>query len=100
MLQNELGPIFPLGQLTMTPGARKSLRGRDLLDALLRYMRAESAPSPTTATSSILPCLPRKAVASSELTGPATDESFCFVHPGRPLAHHGDACGGIFPSRT
>lgn len=42
MLQNDLGPIFPLGQLTMTPGARKSLTGRDLLDALLRYMRGLS----------------------------------------------------------
>lgn len=42
MLQNDLGPIFPLGHLTLTPGARRALTGRDLLDAMLRYMRGLS----------------------------------------------------------
>ena len=41
MLQNDLGPIFPLGHVTVTPGAKKSLPHRDLLDALLCHMRGQ-----------------------------------------------------------
>lgn len=39
MLQNDLGPIFPLGRVTLTLGVKKALPTRDLIDALLRHMR-------------------------------------------------------------
>ena len=42
MLQNDSGPLFPLGKITLTPGAKESLRGRDLLDAILGHMRGLS----------------------------------------------------------
>jgi len=41
MMQNDLGPLFPLGKVTLTPGARQSLPGRDLLEAILSYMRGQ-----------------------------------------------------------
>ena len=39
MLQNDLGPICRLGRVVMTPGVKKSLSGKDLLNALLLHMR-------------------------------------------------------------
>lgn len=41
MLQNDLGPLFPLGKVTLTSGAMQSLRGRDLLEAILGHMRGQ-----------------------------------------------------------
>ena len=39
MLQNDLGPAFRLGRVILTPDAKKSFTGRDLVEALLRHMR-------------------------------------------------------------
>ena len=39
MLQNDLGPAFCLGQITLTPAAKKLLRSADVFDALLLHMR-------------------------------------------------------------
>ena len=41
MLQNDLGPVYPLGRVTTTLGARRSLSRQDMLNALLRQMRGE-----------------------------------------------------------
>ncbi len=38
-LQNDLGPICRLGRIVLTPGVKKSLSGKDLLEALLLHMR-------------------------------------------------------------
>ena len=42
MLQNDLGPAFRLGQVTLTPAAKKSLRSADVFGALLLHMRGNS----------------------------------------------------------
>ena len=39
MLQADLGPMFPLGKVSLSPGAKKSLSGRDLVNAILCHMR-------------------------------------------------------------
>ena len=39
MLQNDLGPAFRLGQVTLTPAAKKLIRSADVFDALLLHMR-------------------------------------------------------------
>ena len=39
MLQNDLGPICRLGRIVMSPGVKKALSGKDLLNALLLHMR-------------------------------------------------------------
>lgn len=39
MLQNDSGPLFPLGKVLLSPRARKSLSGRDLVNAILCHMR-------------------------------------------------------------
>ena len=41
MLLNDLGPLFPLGKVTLTPGVKRSLSGRDLLDAIMGHMRGQ-----------------------------------------------------------
>ena len=39
MLRHDLGPVFPLGQVMLTPDAKRSFTRRDLVEALLRHMR-------------------------------------------------------------
>jgi hypothetical protein len=39
MLQNDSGPIFRLGKVTLTPGAKQFFSGVDIVEAILRHMR-------------------------------------------------------------
>ena len=41
MLMKDSGPVFPLGRVTLSPGAKCSLSNRDLLDAILSHMRGQ-----------------------------------------------------------
>lgn len=38
MMQTDLGPLFPLGKVSLSPGAKKSLPGRELVEAIMCYM--------------------------------------------------------------
>ena len=43
MLQNDLGSAFKLGQVALTPAAKKLLKSAEVFDALLLHMRGHGS---------------------------------------------------------